>query len=142
MAVNEPVNQVGGDHYETDGLEHWDYVEQMGMGYLEGCATKYICRGGKKTPNPVMDYQKGRSYLEKLLHEHSSGRRNNRCLYAYGKPHPPMSPEDLAGPYRLTGNGIRVVTLATYWTMASELRKAIEIVTRMIEDAEREYGKA
>lgn len=67
--------QVGGDHYKT-GLEHWDVVELHGIGYLEGCASKYLTRWRKK--NGVQDLHKALHYTEKLTELAGAGQRTNR----------------------------------------------------------------
>ena len=61
MSANE--RQIGGDHYKTE-YEHWDLVLATGMGYLEGCATKYVARWRKK--GGVADLDKALHYVEKL----------------------------------------------------------------------------
>jgi hypothetical protein len=58
------VAQVGGDHYHAE-YQHWDWIVDIKMGYLEGCATKYVSRWWKK--NGVQDLEKARTYIEKLL---------------------------------------------------------------------------
>jgi hypothetical protein len=58
--------QVGGAHYAPGGaLQHWDLVEKHGLGYLEGCATKYISRHRRK--NGVEDLGKADHYVEKMI---------------------------------------------------------------------------
>jgi len=61
------ANQVGGDHYRSD-YQHWDLIERHGIGYLEGCATKYVTRWRKK--NGVQDLEKALHYVEKLIELH------------------------------------------------------------------------
>lgn len=51
--------QVGGSHYQTSKVQHWDLISEMGTLYLIGCATKYVSRWRKKN---------GREDLEKALH--------------------------------------------------------------------------
>ena len=58
------VEQVGGDHYKAD-YQHWDWVAETGLGYLEGNATKYLARWRKK--NGRQDLEKALSYIQKLL---------------------------------------------------------------------------
>jgi hypothetical protein len=53
--------QVGGDHYKSD-YQHWDWVNDLCMPYILGCATKYVVRLGKKNPD---DAQKAIHCLEK-----------------------------------------------------------------------------
>jgi Protein of unknwon function (DUF3310) len=56
--------QVGGTHYQSDGLQHWDFISMHGVGYLEGCATKYVSRWRKK--NGLVDLYKAAHYIEKM----------------------------------------------------------------------------
>ena len=65
MSAN--AKQVGGAHYRAE-LQHWDLIERYGIGYLEGCATKYLTRFEKK--NGVQDLEKALHYAEKLLELH------------------------------------------------------------------------
>lgn len=59
--------QIGGSHYKRS-IEHWDLVELTGLGYLEGYATKYLDRYGKKLgSNPVEEIQKARHITQKLF---------------------------------------------------------------------------
>lgn len=58
------VAQEGGDHYQSV-YQHWDWVTDIGMGYLAGNATKYITRWRKK--NGLQDLLKARTYLEKMI---------------------------------------------------------------------------
>lgn len=54
--------QIGGSHY-AGGYQHWDFVREMGLDYLQGCATKYVARWRKK--NGVEDLYKALHYTEK-----------------------------------------------------------------------------
>jgi hypothetical protein len=72
MLHDVPANerQVGGSHYKVAGrVEHWDLVERYGLGYLEGCATKYIARHREKGGR--QDLEKSLHYIEKLIELHS-----------------------------------------------------------------------
>lgn len=63
MAAND--RQVGGDHYKTEGPEHWDLCARYEIGYLEGCATKYILRWRRKSG--IQDLEKALHYIQKRL---------------------------------------------------------------------------
>lgn len=64
MRAND--TQVGGSHYKRPGvIEHWDMVEMYGLGYLEGCATKYLARYSQK--GGVQDLEKAGHYTLKLI---------------------------------------------------------------------------
>lgn len=75
------VQQVGGDHYAGD-YQHWDWVDDTNLGYLEGCATKYLARWRQK--EGLKDLRKSRSYITKLREKRSTtsrtpaGARNER----------------------------------------------------------------
>lgn len=65
MTADPNSRQVGGDHYARGGkLQHWDLIENYGIGYLEGYATKYILRWRDK--NGVEDLRKADHCVEKL----------------------------------------------------------------------------
>lgn len=70
------IQQVGGTHYQADYM-HWDWVEDNGLGYLEGYATKYITRW-RKSQTPLKDLKKARSCVMKLVDLHTNKGRNNR----------------------------------------------------------------
>jgi hypothetical protein len=70
--------QVGGDHYSQAGrYQHWDFIEDHGIGYLEGYATKYLVRWDKKGM-PIQDLEKAQHITAKLI-ELSVGARRNRA---------------------------------------------------------------
>lgn len=79
MSHDDPnTRQVGGSHYKTK-VEHWDWVESQGVGYLEGNASKYLTRWRKK--DGVKDLEKALHYVDKLmtLHGNSRLKRMNRA---------------------------------------------------------------
>lgn len=63
-ANNANARQVGGNHYKT-AYEHWDWVEDNGVGYLGGCATKYLSRWRQK--NGLQDLEKADHYVQKMI---------------------------------------------------------------------------
>ena len=69
--------QIDGTHYAS-AYQHWDFVELTGMGYLEGCATKYLMRWRSK--GGQRDLLKSEHYVEKLREMHLAGVRKNRLL--------------------------------------------------------------
>ena len=64
--------QVGGSHYAA-AVQHWDLIERHGIGYLEGCATKYVTRARKK--NGRQDILKAQHYVQKLRELYYQGVR-------------------------------------------------------------------
>lgn len=65
MRANEM--QIGGDHYKGRETQHWDVVDRNGIGYLEGVATKYLCRHRDK--GGIQDVRKAEHYVMKLIEE-------------------------------------------------------------------------
>lgn len=66
--TDKPANtkQVGGDHYQTQGVQHWDYCwAKFGRGYFQGNISKYVERYHAK--NGVEDLHKAQHYLTKLI---------------------------------------------------------------------------
>jgi hypothetical protein len=61
-ATSANDRQVGGRHYKTGGLQHWDL---FGIEYLMGCASKYVARHMDK--NGREDLEKAIHYCEKAL---------------------------------------------------------------------------
>lgn len=93
--------QVGGDHYALGGdYQHWDMIELNGIGYLEGCATKYLARWKRK--GGVEDLRKAEHYVEKLnalrrLGREPRGRVPEDQLQRFFKLHPDIDmPEQRA----------------------------------------------
>lgn len=73
------VDQVGGSHYHST-YQHWDWVEDVGMPYLEGNATKYVVRW--KSKNGKEDLHKAKSYVAKILIRHrTQGVVQRACRY-------------------------------------------------------------
>lgn len=60
MGANE--RQEGGEHYVSE-YQHWDWVTDVGLGYLLAASTKYIARHRSK--NGVEDLKKALHYFEK-----------------------------------------------------------------------------
>jgi len=66
--------QVGGSHYRSD-YQHWDWVTEHRLGYLEGCASKYVSRWWKKygPVKGVEDIEKAKHYVQKIKDLHKTG---------------------------------------------------------------------
>lgn len=63
--------QVGGNHYKSS-FQHWDWVTENGMGYLDGAASKYVSRWRKKAG--LQDLEKARHFVVKLRESFMAGR--------------------------------------------------------------------
>jgi hypothetical protein len=57
--------QVDGDHYKAE-YQHWDWVLNCDLGYLEAQATRYLQRWDKKG-SPRKDLEKANHYAQKLI---------------------------------------------------------------------------
>lgn len=73
MKVPERANdtQVAGDHYRQLKIQPWDYIAMNGIGYLDGCAIKYLTRWREK--GGIDDLRKAQHYIQKLIEVHSDG---------------------------------------------------------------------
>ena len=131
MSAND--KQVAGSHYRAK-IQHWDFVEINGLGYLEGCATKYATRARKKHEDPLDDLNKALHYVEKLRELHAQGKRRNRrgrwMALAI-----PVS--DFAAANGLTDKEQAVVELLTTWYSLEDLDMALDVIRDMIKEAER-----
>jgi hypothetical protein len=118
--------QVGGSHYKNmNGFEHWDWAEEAGLGYLEGCATKYILRHRDKG-KPKEDLGKAVHYVEKLLELNAQGKRDPR-----GSASPRLMAQ-LWDAYPKAGERERTATrLIAQWTAKEQLQQALEIIKEL-----------
>ncbi len=57
--------QIDGSHYQTE-YQVWDFAENNGLGGLEMCIIKYICRWRDKG-NEFIDLRKAIHYVDKLI---------------------------------------------------------------------------
>lgn len=58
-------------HYKNE-YQHWDLVVTIPLGYLEGCATKYVTRWRHK--GGIDDLHKALHYLDKLMENYPHNR--------------------------------------------------------------------
>lgn len=73
MSANE--KQVGGDHYKRQPVQPWDYIHRNGIGFLAGCAIKYLSR--YKDKGGVADLEKARHFIDKLIEEETAAARDH-----------------------------------------------------------------
>lgn len=59
------ATQVGGNHYKDMVIQPAEFIHKNGIGYMEGCAIKYLSRWKKK--NGRQDLLKARHYIDLLL---------------------------------------------------------------------------
>jgi len=63
MSANE--RQVGGGHYRTGPVQHWDFVHMHNLDYFQAQIIKYAMR--HKLKNGLQDLQKAQHFLEKYI---------------------------------------------------------------------------
>lgn len=124
--------QVGGSHYRS-AYQHWDFVEECGLGYLEGCATKYVSRWRGK--NGLEDLKKAAHYLEKLIELNTAGKRESRHFHTGDNVHRFCYTNGF-GSLEYTF----VTTLAT-WTDANDLSQAQFTLRGLIVMAQQEHDR-
>lgn len=124
MAAND--KQVGGSHYAA-GLQHWDLIEKYGIGYLEGCATKYVTRWRKK--NGKQDLEKALHYVDKLIELKLEGVREDSRGYV---------PQDVFQEF-VTTNGLyqieaAIIAVLCNWRTVYDLREARLFIQQLIQE--------
>lgn len=117
------VTQVGGTHYQSE-YQHWDFVEESGMGYLEGCASKYLIRWREK--NGLEDLKKARSYAQKLLILFQFYRHNRIVEFKYDQFHRFCNENSVVGPER------DALLLLCRWSKDSDLTTVSDIINTII----------
>ncbi len=61
MSAND--KQVGGTHYQTGDVQHWDWAKDLP--YLEGRATAYL--GRHRDKNGLQDVEKSLHFIQKIV---------------------------------------------------------------------------
>lgn len=130
MKAND--RQVGGAHYQS-GLQHWDLVEAHGVGYLEGCASKYVTRWRKK--GGLQDLEKAQHYVEKLIeYAEQHGRRCRGFV-------PDATMATFAHENQLTIAETAIVKALFSWVTVEELRAAQTTLQGLVEGARNAASK-
>lgn len=57
--------QVGGSHYNSTAVQHWNMAADLNLGYFEGQISKYMDRWKRK--NGLQDLRKAQHFLAKLI---------------------------------------------------------------------------
>lgn len=63
--------QIGGNHYKDFKIQPIVFIQQNGLGFIEGNVIKYVCR--YKNKNGVEDLLKARHYLDILIDLQNKG---------------------------------------------------------------------
>jgi hypothetical protein len=137
MSVNDV--QVGGSHYKTGGMQHWDFVFILELGYFEGNSTKYVSRWRKK--NGRQDLDKAAHYVDKMLELVSTGVeiRGQRTVLVNGAEEDQLLVEEVVKAFALSVEATEAEAeffyLMASWSKLEDLLEARRLLTRMIEAA-------
>ena len=63
--VDPLKQQEGGNHYKQFKIQPAEFIHANGIGYLEGCAIKYLCRHRDK--GGLEDLRKAQHYIDLLI---------------------------------------------------------------------------
>ncbi len=124
--VNPNAMQVGGDHYRTD-YQVWDFTEKHGLGGLEMCIIKYVCRWRGKG-NGTTDLEKAIHYVDKLIDLHKHRGRVPKGCASISDIHYFSAIQDLTDPEEF------VVTVISRWSCVDDLVGCRSVIQRLIED--------
>lgn len=124
------VAQEGGNHYQAE-YQHWDWVIDAGLGYLAGCATKYVSRWWKK--NGLQDLLKAKTYVQKMI-------VNYDAVYAMSA-EPPDSIDELNALFQKANNlpelEYQFCCLMSDWQSTQQLEFAMQILDCLIATAQK-----
>lgn len=121
--------QVGGDHYKS-AYQHWDLVLTTQMGYLEGCATKYIARWRKK--GGIEDLRKAQHYVQKLKDDVEQRAEIPCSLAAYRV----REVEQFAKANSLPEFESVIIQIITIWRRPEDLDCALRAIGALIKTAD------
>ena len=127
MTAND--RQVDGSHYKTSGLQHWDVCAGQGVGYLEGCASKYLMRWREK--NGLRDLKKAEHFMEKLIEMIDVGaitknktKINGKIMRQFYLDAKIAYPESM------------LVDTLICWTNSGDIKNALKVLREMIDEME------
>ena len=61
------TTQVEGGHYKDMAIQPVEFIHRNNIGFIEGCAIKYLCRWRLK--GGVEDLKKARHFIDILIEE-------------------------------------------------------------------------
>lgn len=131
--VAPEVAQVGGDHYAAR-YQHWDWVIDCRVPYLEANATKYLMRWRKK--NGTQDLNKALSYVVKIRAAQHRGYVNtsHQEQWAVDKMSHMFGESDMLPEHLTDRQAIRQIAR---WRTDDDLQRAIDSINVLIQEAER-----
>lgn len=66
--------QIGGSHYKSMKIQPIEFIYKNGIGFMEGCAIKYLCRWREK--GGIQDLQKARHFIDLLIEMENERQQN------------------------------------------------------------------
>lgn len=125
--------QIGGNHYAKGGeLQHWDLMDDHRVGYLEGCATKYLTRWQDK--DGVKDLRKVEHFLSKLYEKRSQ--LSFQELVERMPKVPRAEINRFLTANKVTGDEADIITLILTWESTATITLARGRVAQLITRAE------
>jgi Protein of unknwon function (DUF3310) len=120
--------QYGGNHYKTP-YEHWDFVLNCGLGYLEGNATRYLARW-QKAGKSKTDLEKARHYVAKILEncEAHFPRSRRNAAWVRGEL------ARFCAINKIEGNSLAATVAVTIWETRNDLASAISLIDGILAD--------
>ncbi len=114
MMTDDPnAMQIGGSHYQSE-YQVWDFTEKHGLGGLEMCIIKYICRWREKG-NGTTDLEKAVHYVSKLIDLYKNKGRVPKGVASQ------YDTEYFCNMQELTQTEAAAVTLISRWSCQSDL---------------------
>lgn len=131
MSAND--KQVGGEHYRS-AKQHWDWVEENRMGYLEGCASKYATRWQEK--NGRQDLEKAEHFVDKTIEKFLDGTKYPGPFAGWDADALPAPLEEFATANCLGEKETEVCRLLSTWKDLGDLRDAREVIQSLLVDCD------
>lgn len=129
------TQQIGGNHYNKGYVQHWDWVSKTRLGYLEGCATKYLVRWREK--NGLEDLLKAKTYIQKAYAEAANlqpaGTREHWDIKLRSRF---LNDAGLLEDDRVLEK--KIITLIDLWQFPEDLQFALNYLNKLIEEASNE----
>jgi len=123
---NPNAMQVGGTHYLME-YQVWDFTEKHGLGVLEACIIKYVCRWRNKG-NGVMDLEKAIHYVDKLIDLHRNKGRVPKGCASINDAQYFSNMQDLNSPEEF------VVVMISRWSCHNNLIDCRDAIKRLIKE--------
>ena len=131
MSAND--KQVGGQHYRS-AKQHWDWVEENRMGYLEGCASKYTTRWQDK--NGRQDLEKAEHFVDKTIEKFVDGTKKPGPYAGCDANELPAPLEEFAAANLLGEKETEVCRLLSTWKDLQDLRDARALIQALQVDCD------